>query len=421
VNNLNLILSISLIALLVLDIITSATHAAFLNANLVKIFALRERYPRRVERTARIFSTKNRLEASLFLALMFQRFLIVGITLFLFSSHTTDNFWTSLIVILISALILFLAEWILAEQIRKEPEEWALRLYRWAGTIKALMIPLLFIPFSLFKVADKDQESSVTESELIDLVETGQQEGIIEQEEHKMIVSIFHLGDTLAREIMVPRIDILAFEVNTPIDTAVEALIKTGHSRVPIYAETVDNIQGLLYAKDLLHVWQEGGENRRIADLLREAYFVPEAKKVAELLAELQAKHIHMAIVVDEYGGVAGLVTMEDIVEEIVGEIQDEYDQAEELLYQQISEDEYVFLGRIDLDDFNEIMHTQLDKSEADTLGGFFFNELGRVPVTGDQLEIDHLLLTVELVSGQRIRKVRAKCLKEDNEGGEPQ
>jgi CBS domain containing-hemolysin-like protein len=420
VNNLNLILSASLIVLLVLDLVTTATNAAFQNANLVKIFALREHYPRRVERAARIFSTQNRLEASLYLALMFLRFLILGIILFLFSTYSTGAFWTTLIVIIISALILYLAEWVLAEQIKKESEEWALRLYPWASTVKTLMTPLLFIPFSLFKVAEKDQESSVTESELIDLVETGQQEGVLEQEEHKMIVSIFHLGDTLAREIMVPRIDILAFEVNTPIDIAINTLIKSGHSRVPVYEETVDNILGLLYAKDLLRVWQEGGEDRRISDLLREVYFVPEAKKVDELLAELQAKHIHMAIVVDEYGGVAGLVTMEDIVEEIVGEIQDEYDQAEELLYQQINEDEYIFLGRIDLDDFNEIMHTQLDKSEADTLGGFFFNELGRVPLAGDQLEVDHLLLTVELVSGQRIRKVRAKSIKVVNEGGEP-
>lgn len=405
--------------LLVLDLVTTATNAAYQNANLVKIFALRDHYPRRVERAARIFSTQNRLEASLFLALMFLRFLILGITLFILTTRGTVGIWTTLIVILISALILFLAEWVLAEQIKRAPEEWSLRLYLLARGIKALMTPLLIIPFSLLKVSEKDQESSVTESELIDLVETGQQEGVLEQEEHKMIVSIFHLGDTLAREIMVPRIDILAFDVNTPIESAMETLIKTGHSRVPIYEDTVDNIQGLLYAKDLLRVWQEGGEDRRIADLLREAYFVPEAKKVDELLAELQAKHIHMAIVVDEYGGVAGLVTMEDIVEEIVGEIQDEYDQAEELLYQRINEDEYIFLGRIDLDDFNDIMHTHIDKSEADTLGGFCFNERGRVPIIGDQIEIDHLLLTVELVSGQRIRKVRAKHLKEDNEAGE--
>lgn len=224
-----------------------------------------------------------------------------------------------------------------------------------------------------------------------------------------MIVSIFRLGDTFAREIMVPRIDILALEVNTPIDQAMDALQQSGHSRVPVYKDSVDNILGLLYAKDLLRFWRTGQQEASLSELLRPAYFIPEAKMVDELLAELQAKRIHMAIVVDEYGGVAGLVTLEDIVEEIVGEIRDEYDQAEELIYQAINDDEFIFQGRIDLDDFNDIMGTQLPNSEADTLGGLIYSRIGRVPTAGDNVKIEDLELTVEQVSGQRIRKVRAQ------------
>jgi CBS domain containing-hemolysin-like protein len=260
----------------------------------------------------------------------------------------------------------------------------------------------------LTKSNESNQEGTVTEIELISLVEAGQEKGVLEQEEQKMIVSIFRLGDTLVREIMVPRIDVLALEVNTPIDQAMNAFKRTGHSRVPVFKDSIDNILGLLYAKDLLGIWLEGMHEVSLSDHLRQAYFVPEAKKVDKLLAELQAKRIHMAVVVDEYGGVAGLVTLEDIVEEIVGEIRDEYDQAEELLYQAITEDEYLFQGRIDIDDFNDIMGTELPNSEADTLSGLIYSRIGRVPTAGDKVQIKDLQLTVEQVSGQRIRKVRA-------------
>jgi putative hemolysin len=173
----------------------------------------------------------------------------------------------------------------------------------------------------------------------------------------------------------------------------------------------------VLYAKDLLRAWHEGDQLKSLHNLVRPAYFVPEAKRVDELLEEMQAQRIHIAIVVDEYGGIAGLVTLEDIVEEIVGEIQDEYDQAEEAPYQVLDDGGYLFLGRIDLDDFNEIMGSKLPKSEADTLGGYIYSQLGRVPTVGEKVQDGDLLLTVEQVSARRIRKVRATWLNKVPEG----
>jgi putative hemolysin len=170
-------------------------------------------------------------------------------------------------------------------------------------------------------------------------------------------------------------------------------------------------------------VWRENNGSGSLRELLRPVNFVPEAKKVDELLAEMQGQRVHIAVVVDEYGGVAGLVTLEDIVEEIFGEIHDEYDQAEELPYQQIDEDEYLFHGRIDLDDLNEIMGSQLPTHEADTLGGLIYTRLGRVPRAGEQIEEDGLLFTIEQVSSRRIQKVRAQRVEgsppEDGEEGE--
>jgi CBS domain containing-hemolysin-like protein len=241
------------------------------------------------------------------------------------------------------------------------------------------------------------------------MVDAGQQEGVLEEDEREMIYSIFQLGDTLVREIMVPRIDITAIDVQSPIPQAIDNLLASGFSRVPVYEETVDNILGLLYTKDILRFWREGIQAKSLRDLLRPPYFVPEAKKVDELLAEMQSQRIHMAMIVDEYGGIAGLVTLEDIVEEIVGEIQDEFDQAEESPFQQIDQDEYIFQGRITLDDFNEVMGSHLPSEEADTLSGFIYNRIGRVPTVQEMIRVNGLILTVEMVIGRRIRKVRAR------------
>jgi CBS domain containing-hemolysin-like protein len=207
---------------------------------------------------------------------------------------------------------------------------------------------------------------------------------------------------------MIPRIDLLALDADTSLEEAILALNKSGHSRVPVYEESIDNVIGLLYAKDLLRAHIEGQNIQSLRNLLRPAYFVPEAKKVDELLREMQARSIHMALVVDEYGGIAGLVTLEDIVEEIVGEIRDEYDAGEEQLYEKVSDNEYIFHGRIDLDDFNSVMNTDLPKDAADTLGGYIYSQIGRVPTGGEQVEAGNLVLTVEMVSGRRIRRVRA-------------
>jgi CBS domain containing-hemolysin-like protein len=247
----------------------------------------------------------------------------------------------------------------------------------------------------------------VTEEEIKTLVDAGEEGGVIEEEEKEMIYSIFEIGDTIAREIMVPRIDVLALDVDTPVPQAVDAVLAAGHSRVPVYQNSIDNIAGLLYAKDLLRAWKDGGQTGSLRDLLRPAHFVPETKKVDELLAELQQKRIHLAVVVDEYGGTAGIVTMEDIVEEIVGEIRDEYDINEEAMFERVNEDEFIFDARIDLDEVNDRLRLELPSGESDSLGGFIYGQLGHVPAPGEKLSTDRADFEVLTVTGRRIRKVR--------------
>ena len=256
----------------------------------------------------------------------------------------------------------------------------------------------------------------VTEEEIKTLVDAGSEEGILEDEEKEMIYSIIRFGDTLAREVMVPRIDIISLEVSATLEEALDVIINGGHSRIPIYKDTIDNIEGLLYAKDLLKVWRNGDRPESLESLLRTPSFVPEMKKASELLVELQEQKTHLVFVVDEYGGTAGIITMEDLVEEIVGEIQDEYDFNEEAQYEQISENEYMFNARIDLDDLNHLLDISIPTDESDTLGGYIFSQLGRVPLVNDEIVSDNLIIRIISVTGRRIRKVQVhKIVEEDS------
>ena len=228
-----------------------------------------------------------------------------------------------------------------------------------------------------------------------------------------MIYSIFHFSETMTKEIMVPRMDVLALDVNTTIREARQEFINAGHSRVPVYDDTVDNVIGLLYAKDLLAVVDGDDTIANQRSLIRPAYFVPEAKKVDELLTEMQSRGVHMALVVDEYGGVAGVVTLEDIVEEIVGEIRDEYDQGEVQLYEELPEGGYLIQGRATIDEFNEITGLNLSDEYADTLGGYIYGQLGRVPQPGEMVRNDNFDFTVEEVVARRILKVKVQKVPE--------
>jgi putative hemolysin len=422
INNLPLLYLI-LAIILSIELLIVATRSGMLRTNLARLLGMREQNPIQVNRTLNVLESLARMRASLHLTQSILRFLLAGLSILIFVPKITSLSITiaGLIILLVASLVLFWLEWLIDRIIARNPETWALRLTPIVRILMFILTPFVILPLLLSRQSEETLEGSglVTEDDLMTLVDAGQQEGVFEKGERKMIYSIFKLGDTLAREIMVPRIDILALEVDTPLIAAVDALLQSGFSRVPVFRESVDNILGLLYAKDLLQVWREGNQLDSLKDLLRPAYFVPEAKKVDELLAEIQAQRIHMAIVVDEYGGVAGLVTLEDIVEEIVGEILDEYDQAEEMLYQVINESEYIFQGLIDLDDFNEIMNSQLPKEEADTLGGFIYSRIGRVPSGGESVQVDDIKLTVEQVTGRRIRKVKAQRLTPTPQNGD--
>jgi CBS domain containing-hemolysin-like protein len=205
---------------------------------------------------------------------------------------------------------------------------------------------------------------------------------------------------------MVPRIDITAADGATTLEEAVDLAIKAGHSRIPIFEDTIDRIVGIFYVKDALRFLREGRLDIKVREIMRTAYFVPETKNVDDLLGEMQSRRVHLAVVVDEYGGTAGLATIEDILEEIVGEIQDEFDEEEAPLLQ-VNEHEVVVDALMTLDDVNDILSIQLEADDVDTLGGYLYAKLGRVPQTGDELPANGARLIAEEVEGNRINKVR--------------
>jgi CBS domain containing-hemolysin-like protein len=401
---------LGLLAILALDLLTAAASATLSNASLAHLLAYSKPDEPRLVRVASLLRLPWRPQAAVDLAWMVWRILLaLGVFIFTASQPWISPLLTAGGITLLTALVVFWLEWLVRDGVEQNPDAALLRLARFIQATNLVIGPIAGLPHALTASEHDSDETGTMVDELKTLVDAGQRDGLLEQGEQRMLRSIFELGSTLSREIMVPRIDILALDVSTSLPEAVDVLLRTGHTRVPVFQDNVDNILGVLYAKDLLRVWREGDTSGSLKDLLRPAYFIPEAKKVDELLAELQSRRVHMAMVVDEYGGIAGLVTLEDIVEEIVGEIQDEYDSTEESPYLVSEDGEYIFQGRVDLDDFNEVLGSHLSKDEAETIGGFVYSRIGRVPTTGESVEVDDLLLTVEQVSGRRIRKVRIR------------
>ncbi|UCC86715.1 MAG: HlyC/CorC family transporter [Anaerolineales bacterium] len=312
----------------------------------------------------------------------------------------------------LAVLVLLFGELLPRELAARNPEPfafWAAYPMR-AAAVVAMPLARLVVAITHLFIGQGDEVSHglpfIIEEEIKTLVDAGEEGGFIEEEEKEMIYSIFEFGDTLAREVMVPRIDMVAVEVSASITDALEVVVQAGHSRVPVYEETIDNIVGIFYAKDILRYWRSDTPSLKLKDILRAVYYIPETKKVDELLQELQQRKVHIAIVVDEYGGTAGLVTIEDILEEIVGEIQDEYDR-EEAFMEVVSQDEIIFNGRMDLDDVNHIMGLTLPTDSSDTLGGLVYSRLGRVPVVGDQVTLQNVEITVLSVVRRQIKKVK--------------
>ncbi len=276
----------------------------------------------------------------------------------------------------------------------------------------AEFVALLFAPFAFFY--KKAREISFSDEKSGEII------CVLEGERRKIVEGALDLEETIVREIMVPRIDLVAVKAEATVSEAVKIANESGHSRLPAYEETIDNIVGIIHVKDLLQKAWEGKWTEEVKSILRPPYFVPETKNAAELLKEMQRQRIHMAIVVDEYGGTAGIITLEDLLEEILGEIQDEYDREEPLL-RESGEGEYILDGRLSLEDLEEIIGKELDLEGIDTVGGLVYSKFGKIPERGAHFQLEGFDFEVLSLVGRRIGKVRLrKIAKErgEDEGG---
>jgi putative hemolysin len=324
---------------------------------------------------------------------------------------------TALIVV---TVILALFTIIFAELIPKSialasPERFALILSRPIDVIARLLGPVVTVMAGITKwVArsigvDINQEAQISADELRLIVERGGEQGVLEAEEEQMINAVIELGDRRVHEVMIPRVAIAGLGSDATLEQAIDLVIEVGHSRIPVYHDSIDEIVGILYAKDLLpYLKPDAGPRPQLRKLLRPPVLVPESMTIDDLLHELQRRKVHIAIVLDEYGGTAGLVTIEDLLEEIVGEIQDEYD-VEEPMVVRLSDHEARVDGRADVDELLELFDLDLkleDAEEYDTVGGLLYHRVGGVPAPGDSIDVDGLRLTVETTDGRRVGKV---------------
>ena len=257
----------------------------------------------------------------------------------------------------------------------------------------------------------------ITEEDIISFVNVGNAEGIIEEDEKEMIHSIVTLGETNAKEVMTPRTSMLAFEGTKTINEVWDEILENGFSRIPVYNETIDDIVGILYVKDLMEHIKNGDLNSPISEFVRTPYYIPETKSIIEILKEFRTLKVHIAMVLDEYGGVVGLVTIEDLIEEIVGEIRDEYDDEEDSFYKKIADNEYEVDAMTDIETINKDLELELPISEDyESLGGLIVTTLGRICNVGDEIEIDNIQLKVLEVDKMRVSKVFIKIMEKEQE-----
>jgi putative hemolysin len=403
----------------------------------------------RAARTAqRLTEDPSRFLATIQIAITFLGFLAGAVGAVAFSDALGDLLegipgidpgTADTIAFVVVTLVIALASIVIGELVPKTlalnfPERLALAVARPISFIQELLRPIVWFVTRISAVLvrllggkEKPQGGYLSTEELKLLVETGSEQGGIEEEEKEMIHGVIELGDKVVHEVMVPRIGIRAINVEDPLDEVLEMIVRAGHSRLPVFDESLDNIVGILYAKDLLPYLRGNGRTNGTIDirtLVRPPVYVPESKPVDDLLHEMQVQKRHIAIVVDEYGGTAGLVTLEDVVEEIVGEIQDEYD-TEEPMVEDLSTDEelaYRLDGRVSMDDLRDLFDLsdddEPDEEAYDTVGGFVVHRVGRIPLPGAEVQFrEEVRIMVEGAEPRRVAKVIVSRPRREEDG----
>jgi CBS domain containing-hemolysin-like protein len=411
-------------ALLLFTMILVAAEEAFARSSVVRASSQADRYPKRAARLVRLLSlpddqVRNPLRLLVVMAQLLEASIVAVLA---------NRFFTPGVV----ALIVFVNIGVVFVGVEAgprtmailHPDRVALILARPVGFLLRLRVirlvaqSLIGLTNILLPGRGLRRGPFALPEELIALADAAVEDEVIEPAERDLIESVIEFGDTVVREVMVPRTDMITLERSASIPDALEVSSLVGFSRVPVVGDNIDDVVGLVYVKDLIRAELDGHPDKTVSTLLRQARFVPETKKVAELLREMQHEKFHMAIAVDEYGGVAGLVTLEDLIEELVGEIVDEYD-VEEPLIERLVDGSLRVDARILIDELNDLAGLELPEGDWDTVGGLVFDEFGRVPAAGEVCEVRHHRLKVEKIQGRRITRVLVSRSGSPSEGAE--
>lgn len=402
---------VALMALLIMSAYFSAMETALMSLGRLRVRHLVDEGAKGAKRIERLLSNPGRLLSTILIGNNMVNIAATSVATFLAINLFGEGAGLGIATVVMTLVILIFGE--------ISPKTFGLHhnqriSLRYSGLLSvffALFNPLAIVLESISKLLltllgghFRTSAPTFSEEELRTLVTVGQEEGILEVEEKEMITSVIEFGDTLVKDVMTPRTEIVRVSLRITYPALVEILKRDGYSRVPVYDNSIDDIVGVLHAKDLLGL--EPPDPFDVRPLLRPPYFVPEFKRVSELLAEFKRKKLHMAIVVDEYGGTAGLITLEDLVEEIMGDIADEYDEDELPDFTYVDDNTIEMSGTLNIRDASEVIGRDLPEGEYDTVGGMIMYSLGTVPASGDCVMINDLQFTVKSMEGSRVEAV---------------
>jgi len=377
--------------------------------------ALREPSESRIEALRRFYHERQLTLSSLTLARNLALVGVTAIVVFLVLREWDDS-WLALALTTLAIAVAFLLLQAFPRALVTQDPTWSQKTLRpivnFIRVIFRLPVLILDAPMGAVLRSWQRRQAAIAggAEELILLIEMEQASASLHDDERQMIRGVIELEFTNVREVMVPRTDIIAVDVNSSFDDTATLMIERGFSRFPVYEENLDNIVGIVHGKEIMKYMAGKAGRPALREIMRPAYFVPESKKVHDLLAEMRQNQISIAIVVDEYGGTAGLVTIEDLLEEIVGEIRDEFD-VEDQPVQLLTEDEVIVDARVGIDDLSEIFDLETKKHDFDSIGGLITNALGRIPSVGDNVRVNGISLKVLSVAGRRVKKVRVTKL----------
>ncbi len=408
-------------ALLVLAI-ASAGQAAFGYLNATRFRSLMQHGATRSQAVQQITHEPGPLLASVSLLYLLS-IMVATLVAWDFARLQVQDLTAQLLVLAVAAILLLGMQTIARGFANARPERAAVILYRPLSFFGIISRPVVAPWYALSNVllraflgVKPDDRAATTEEDLRALVDVVEETTALEEDERDMITSIFELSDREVREIMVPRIDMTAIPSSMSVNEAVDLLVSSGHSRVPVYDEDLDHIAGLVHLRDLAAALRAGRGEATVTQFLRPVHVVPETKKIDELLREFQQQRIQMAVVADEYGGTAGILTIEDLLEEIVGEIRDEYDTDEKELIERISDTEALMDARVSIHDAMEALPMKIDADDDyETIGGLVYTHLDKLPAVGDVVELENAVIRVVSTEGRRIRRLLVRLKDRDD------